>query len=66
LFDVFYAAHVAACRSKGQKPATKEAIIDVLDEVDGGLLQLQETMLRGKMLGFSFSGEGEAGNPQTP
>jgi len=64
LLDLYYCGYVAACRSVGEKPITKEALVDILDELPDAALTLQVAMLRGKLLGFSFTEEGEQGNPQ--
>jgi hypothetical protein len=64
LLDVFYAAHVSACRAKDEKPVKKEDIIDLIDEVPSLMERLQTAMLKGKLLGVSFTEEGETGNPQ--
>lgn len=55
LRDLFYAAHVAAMRSKGeQTKLTLEAFGDLLDETTGAIQQLQDTMLTAKIMGFTF------------
>ena len=64
LLDVFYAAHVSACRAKDVKPVTKEEIIDLVDEVPDFMERLQTAMLKGKLLGVAFTEEGETANPQ--
>lgn len=63
ILDLAYCAYVSAMRIKSEKPVIKEELIDILDEVPDAIAVLQETMLRGKLLGFTFSGEGEKGNP---
>jgi hypothetical protein len=67
--DLFYAAHVAAMRSKGL-PAKINAdqFGDLLDETKGAVFKLQEVMLQSKIMGYSFtelSQEGEQGNFQS-
>jgi hypothetical protein len=55
LRDLFYAAHKAAMRSKGEQvKLTLEAFGDLLDEETGAIQKLQDTMLTAKIMGFTF------------
>lgn len=63
LRDLFYCAHTAAMRSKGESPKVNiDAFGDLLDETPGIVQKLNETMLTAKIMGFSFSELAEAGS----
>jgi hypothetical protein len=64
LFDLYYCAYVSAVRAKGEKPQPKEFIMDILDDVEGSFAELQDTMVRGKLLGFTMGAA--VTNPPTP
>lgn len=62
LRDLFYCAHKAALRSKGEVVKLNlEAFGDLLDETTGATQTLQETMFTAKMLGFTFDELAEKG-----
>lgn len=60
LADLFFHAHICAGGT-----LTKDQVFDLLDESEGAFELLQQTMLRGKILGFSLSGDG-SGKAETP
>lgn len=67
LRDLFYAAHVAACRSADKPPKRLETIGDLLDETKGAMEKLQEVVLSSKIMGYTFAelaGEGKTENFQ--
>lgn len=63
LADLFYYAHVTACRIGKKQPIIKELFIELLNETDGAYVKLQETLMESKIMGFSFlGGEDKQGN----
>jgi hypothetical protein len=55
LRDLFYCAHKAAIRSKGEVVKYNvEAFGDLLDETEGAISQLQDAMMTAKIMGFTF------------
>jgi len=65
LRDLFYCAHQAACRTKGEQ--TKVNLYefgDLLDETKGVMTKLEEVMLQSKILGYTLSELAEEGKPK--
>jgi hypothetical protein len=60
LRDLFYCAHIAAIRSKGETvKLNKESFGDLLDETEGALPKLQEVMVTAKIMGYTLTELGD-------
>lgn len=56
LRDLFFCAHQAAMRSKGEKELVNLYLFgDLLDETEGVVEKLQEAVVQAKMMGFTLS-----------
>jgi hypothetical protein len=56
LRDLFWCAHQAAMRAKGESEIVNlYAFGDLLDETEGAIEQLQGTLIKAKMMGLTLS-----------
>ena len=56
LRDLFFCAHQAAMRSKGEQEMVNLFLFgDLLDETQGAVEKLQEAVIQAKMMGFTLS-----------
>ena len=55
LRDIFHAGYVTAMRMRGKEPVFNSIMLgELLDEVPNAYMKLQDTLMKSKMLGFTF------------